>query len=134
MKNLTSNDFSDVTGKGNTVVDFWAPWCGPCKVFAPRFESVAQRQTGITFAKLNTEDEPEVAQKQGIRAIPTLIFYRDGKAIERFSGAMDEAQFEKKVKDVFGASAPSPIDPDEDDDDDSDDDEDDEDDEMEMAA
>ena len=72
------------------VVDFWAPWCGPCKQMAPNFEQAAKSYPGkVRFAKLNTENEQSIAGEKAIRSIPTLIIYKDGKEIDRVSGALD---------------------------------------------
>ena len=72
------------------VVDFWAPWCAPCRMMAPQFEkAAAQLEPGMRLAKLNTEEEQAVAARYGIRSIPTLIMFRRGKEIARQSGAMD---------------------------------------------
>jgi thioredoxin 2 len=72
------------------VVDFWAPWCAPCRVMAPAFEAAsAELATRARFAKLNTEDTPAIAARFGIRSIPTLAVFRDGREVERISGAMN---------------------------------------------
>ena len=75
------------------VVDFWAPWCGPCINFAPTFTEVAKQQMSVLFVKVDTEDQQQLGAKYNIRSIPTLMVFKQGKIVDTVNGALPAAQF-----------------------------------------
>ncbi len=98
---LTSANLEDTIKNSPTlVIDFWAEWCGPCKRFAPIFETVSDAHPDVVFAKLDTEAETEVAGALEIQAIPTLMAFREGILVYREAGAMDAASFTQLVEAV----------------------------------
>jgi len=88
-----SNHFQSViAGDVPVLVDFWAPWCGPCRLVAPSLEELSQELAGrVRIAKLNVDDHPDVAMNQGVQGIPTLVLFADGKETGRTVGALPKA-------------------------------------------
>ena len=91
-----------VDADGIVIVDVWAAWCGPCVRFAPTFEKASEKHTDITFAKVDTEAEQELAGAAGIRSIPTLMAFRDGILVFSQPGALPPAQLEQVIEGVKG--------------------------------
>ena len=99
-RTMTSTDHDQTVEEGIVLIDFWAAWCGPCRQFAPVFERVSERNADAVFAKVDTEAEPELAEKYGITAIPTLVVYRDGIPVFGQPGAVREADLEDILRQV----------------------------------
>jgi thioredoxin 1 len=102
--NLTADTFKDVVGRsGITLVDWWAEWCGPCRMFAPVFEKASEQHPDIVFGKIDTEAEPQLSAAAQIMSIPTLMAFRDGVLVFSQPGALPEkalAQVIEAVRDL----------------------------------
>jgi len=95
---LTNENFEATTSEGVALVDFWAPWCGPCRMIAPVIEELATDFDGkAAICKINTDEQQELASKFGIRSIPTILLMKDGEVVETMVGAASKAAFAEKL-------------------------------------
>jgi len=104
---VTDADFEEKVLKSSTpvLVDFWAPWCGPCRMIAPAIEDIAKEYDGkLVVAKVNTDENPAWAMRFGVRGIPTLLLVRDGQEQDRVVGAVPKPQLKKRVDSFLGAA------------------------------
>jgi len=101
---ITKENFKE-TVKNNklVVVDFWAPWCGPCRMVAPIIEELAEeyKDKGVVVGKINTDEEQELAIQFGIRSIPTVLFIKDGEVVDAMIGAAPKAMYEEKINSLL---------------------------------
>ncbi len=97
---LTSDNFEQEVLKSDkpVLVDFWASWCGPCRMLAPVIEEIAEEADGFAVGKVNVDDEPELARRYGIMSIPTLIVFKDGEVLSKSTGVMPKASILKMIK------------------------------------
>ena len=107
---LTDANFSDVVQKHPVVVvDFWAPWCGPCRVVSPVLEQIASEMAGqATFGKLNVDDNPMTSQRFGIQGIPTIMVFKDGEPVDGLVGAAPKQMIEARIKPYVSGAPASP--------------------------
>jgi thioredoxin 1 len=98
-KELTRDNFEQTVGaEGITLVDFWAEWCGPCRMFAPVYQKASESNSDLTFGKVDTEAQPELAASFQITSIPTLMIVRDGVVLYAQPGALPEAALDDLIK------------------------------------
>ena len=97
-KELNNSNFNDTIKEGVSVVDFWAPWCGPCRMIAPIIEELADDYEGkANICKVNTDVEQDIAIQYGIRSIPTLLFFKDGELVDQMIGAAGKQVIAQKI-------------------------------------
>jgi len=101
---LTAQNFADTIKNAKVaVVDFWAPWCGPCRMIAPIIEELAEeyKDKGVVVGKINTDEQQELAIQFGIRSIPTVLFFKDGELVDHMIGAAPKHKCTKKKSKLF---------------------------------
>jgi len=96
---VTSKNFSQIiSSKKPVVIDVYADWCGPCKMFAPTFDEVQKEESQYDFAKLNGDEEESLRDQLKVEAYPTVIFFKDGKEVGRYEGLLSKEKFQEKLK------------------------------------
>ncbi|MBQ7307791.1 MAG: thioredoxin [Clostridia bacterium] len=102
MENLTTKDFDEKIKKGITLVDFYAVWCGPCRMQAPILEEVEEHyKDKVLVCKLNVDDEQEIAIKYNVMSIPTMIIFKDGEVSHKYIGLTDKEEIIEKIDSIM---------------------------------
>ncbi|MEK6894782.1 MAG: thioredoxin [Nanoarchaeota archaeon] len=97
---LTSKNFNSTISKGSVIVDFYADWCGPCKIMAPSFEKASHKVPSVKFAKLNVDGAQEIAQSFGVMSIPSTIAFKNGQAVDMRVGVLSENDIVKMAEKI----------------------------------
>jgi len=97
IEKLTDETFSSAIKSGDVVVDFWAPWCGPCKMMEPVLVDLSEKMTNVKFCKVNIDDYPKLLSSNNIMSIPTLLVFKDGKQVGSIIGALSSASLTQKI-------------------------------------
>ncbi len=99
---LTNENFEATTKEGVSLVDFWAPWCGPCRMISPIIEELAEEFEGkANICKVNTDEQADLSTKFGVRSIPTIVFLKDGEIVDTMVGAASKQAFADKINSLL---------------------------------
>lgn len=95
---ITNSNFAEtLTNKSVTLVDFWAPWCGPCKMLGPVIDQLSDENSDVTIGKVNVDENTELAVEYGVRGIPTIILFKNGEIAEKMVGVKSKAELQAKI-------------------------------------
>ncbi len=99
---VTDDTFQDTVQNNELVlIDFWAPWCGPCKAIAPVLEEISEEHSNIVIAKMNTDENPNISSQHGIMSIPTMMIFKNGQLVDRLVGALPKPAILQKLEAHF---------------------------------
>lgn len=101
MEIINNSNFDEITSKGVVLVDFFANWCGPCKMLSPVLEETANEMKDVTFVKVDVDQEPGLAGRYGIQAIPNLVIFKDGKAVDQITGFVGKDVIVEKLNNLL---------------------------------
>ncbi len=101
MRIVNEQEFNELKNNGNLVVDFFADWCGPCKMLGPIMEKVAEEYPDVTFVKVNVDDEQDLAVSYGVMSIPSVFFLKDGEVVDQFLGLQQENSIKDKLNKAY---------------------------------
>ncbi len=90
-----------ISAKGLIMVDFWAPWCGPCRMVSPVIDEIADEMDNVKVGKLNTDEQPAIASRYGIMSIPTVMFFKGGKVVDQVIGAVPKESYIQKINSLL---------------------------------
>jgi thioredoxin 1 len=102
VQQLTDKTFDEAISEGITLVDFWAEWCGPCRMLSPILEELSE-ETDVTIAKVNVDDNPDTAAKYGVRSIPTVIAFKDSNVVEQYVGVKTKSMYLQVIETIKSA-------------------------------